>query len=165
VACGITTIRPPNFFCAYNTSVGWRNITEKMHMTAALTKWYDEHGRHEIFAGDKSVRLKDKEHSLVLREEIVTNEAQHDLDRLGIAKNLRTIPSFWGAGSDFNRGWLRPELEKNLATCIRDKSGKIAPYRSKYPEWRLVLVDHMMGGTRDGARRNLTAWRLPEGVN
>ncbi|OFW40599.1 MAG: radical SAM protein, partial [Acidobacteria bacterium RIFCSPLOWO2_12_FULL_60_22] len=30
-------------FCAYNTGVGWRNIIEKMHMTASLTKWYEEH--------------------------------------------------------------------------------------------------------------------------
>ncbi len=40
-------------FCAYNTGIGWRNIIEKMHMTATLTKWYEEHGRHEIFAGGK----------------------------------------------------------------------------------------------------------------
>ena len=26
-------------FCAYNTGVGWRNIIEKMHMTASLTKF------------------------------------------------------------------------------------------------------------------------------
>ena len=44
-------------FCAYNTGVGWRNIIEKMHMTATLTKWYEEHGRHEIFAGGKTVGL------------------------------------------------------------------------------------------------------------
>ena len=31
-------------FCAYNTGVGWRNIIEKMHMTATLTKWYEEKG-------------------------------------------------------------------------------------------------------------------------
>ena len=24
-------------FCAYNTGIGWRNIIEKMHMTATLT--------------------------------------------------------------------------------------------------------------------------------
>jgi len=76
-------------FCAYNTGVGWRNIIEKMHMTATLTKWYDEHGKHEIFAGGKAVPLQNKDHSLVLREEIVTNEIQHDLDRLGIAKTAR----------------------------------------------------------------------------
>ena len=76
-------------FCAYNTGVGWRNIIEKMHMTATLTKWYEEHGKHEIFAGGKSVQLNSRDHSLVLREEIVTNEIQHDLDKLGIAKTAR----------------------------------------------------------------------------
>jgi tetraether lipid synthase len=76
-------------FCAYNTGVGWRNIIEKMHMTATLTKWYEEHGRHEIFAGGKSVELNSAAHSLVLKEELLTNEIQHDLDDLGIAKNAR----------------------------------------------------------------------------
>ncbi|HNY42685.1 MAG TPA: radical SAM protein, partial [Bryobacteraceae bacterium] len=72
-------------FCAYNTGVGWRNIVEKMHMTASLTKWYEEHGRHEIFAGNKKVTLASTDHNLVLREDIVTNETQKDLDVLGIA--------------------------------------------------------------------------------
>jgi hypothetical protein len=76
-------------FCAYNTGVGWRNIIEKMHMTATLTKWYEEHGRHEIFAGGKKVQLESTNHSLVLKDEIVTNEVQHDLDKLGIAKTAR----------------------------------------------------------------------------
>src|SRR6202161_1277873 len=76
-------------FCAYNTGVGWRNIIEKMHMTSTLTKWYEEHGRHEIFAGGKKVKMADEEHALYLREEIVTHEVQHDLDKLGIAKTAR----------------------------------------------------------------------------
>ena len=76
-------------FCAYNTGIGWRNIIEKMHMTATLTKWYDEHGRHEIFAGNKSVPLNSTDHSLVLNEEAVRKGAQTDLDELGIAKNAR----------------------------------------------------------------------------
>ncbi len=76
-------------FCAYNTGVGWRNIIEKMHMTATLTKWYEENGRHEIFAGGKSVKLEEVNHSMVLREELMTTEEQHDLDKLGIAKTAR----------------------------------------------------------------------------
>jgi uncharacterized radical SAM superfamily Fe-S cluster-containing enzyme len=76
-------------FCAYNTGVGWRNIVEKMHMTATLTKWYGERGRHEIFAGGKNVKLGSTEHQLVLRDELVTVEEQHDLDALGIAKTAR----------------------------------------------------------------------------
>ena len=76
-------------FCAYNTGVGWRKIIEKMHMTASLTKWYEEHGRHEIFAGGKSVQLASAGHNLVVKDDIVTAEEQHDLDELGIAKNAR----------------------------------------------------------------------------
>src|SRR5215475_6426509 len=76
-------------FCAYNTGIGWRNIIEKMHMTATLTKWYEEHGRHEIFAGNKSVPLNTTAHSLRLNEEAVRAGAQTDLDDLGIAKNAR----------------------------------------------------------------------------
>ena len=53
-------------FCAYNTGVGWRNIIEKMHMTATLTKWYEEHGRHEIFAGGRKVGMGDAQNTLVL---------------------------------------------------------------------------------------------------
>jgi uncharacterized radical SAM superfamily Fe-S cluster-containing enzyme len=76
-------------FCAYNTGVGWRNIVEKMHMTATLTKWYEEKGRHEIIAGGKQVHLPSSEHTLVLRADDVNRARQHDLDDKGIAKTAR----------------------------------------------------------------------------
>jgi hypothetical protein len=76
-------------FCAYNTGVGWRNIIEKMHMTATLTKWYEEKGRHEIFAGNKAVPLASKEHNLVLVDKDVQADRQHDLEDKGIAKTAR----------------------------------------------------------------------------
>ena len=76
-------------FCAYNTGIGWRNIIEKMHMTATLTKWYEEHGRHEIIAGGKNVQLNSRDHSLVLDPEAVAAGRQTDLDEMGIAKTAR----------------------------------------------------------------------------
>ncbi len=76
-------------FCAYNTGIGWRNIIEKMHMTATLTKWYEEHGRHEIFAGGKKVALATASHSLQLDPEAVAKGKQTDLDEKGIAKTAR----------------------------------------------------------------------------
>ena len=76
-------------FCAYNTGVGWRNIIEKMHMTATLTKWYEEHGRHEIFAGGHKVGIGEVKHSLTLNEDHVHAAANDTLDKLGIAKNAR----------------------------------------------------------------------------
>ncbi len=76
-------------FCAYNTGVGWRNIIEKMHMTATLTKWYEEHGRHEIFAGGKKVSMTEVGHTLNLNMEHVNSEANHTLD---IARHRQERP-------------------------------------------------------------------------
>jgi hypothetical protein len=58
-------------------------------MTATLTKWYEEHGRHEIFAGGKKVGMTQVGHDLNLNMEHVNAEANHTLDELGIAKNSR----------------------------------------------------------------------------
>ena len=70
-------------FCAYNTGVGWRNIIEKMHMTATLTKWYEEHGRHQIYAGGKNVDLSDTTHNLVLDADAVAEGAAEGSRRPG----------------------------------------------------------------------------------
>ena len=75
-------------FCAYNTGIGWRNIIEDAHDGDAH-QVYDEHGRHEIFAGGKAVPLNSTAHSLKLNEEAVRAGAQTDLDDLGIAKSAR----------------------------------------------------------------------------
>jgi hypothetical protein len=53
-------------FCAYNTGIGWRNIIENMHQNATVAKWYEEHGRHEIFARGKEVQMNEATHNLVL---------------------------------------------------------------------------------------------------
>jgi uncharacterized radical SAM superfamily Fe-S cluster-containing enzyme len=55
-------------FCAYNTGIGWRNIIEHMHQNATVAKWYQEHGRHEIFAAGKEVNMSDPTHNLILNE-------------------------------------------------------------------------------------------------
>src|SRR3954467_12071345 len=53
-------------FCAYNTGVGWRQIIENMHKTANLGDWYEEHGRHKVYAKGKNVPLETTKHSLSL---------------------------------------------------------------------------------------------------
>jgi hypothetical protein len=76
-------------FCAYNTGVGWRQIVEKMHLTANLANWYETHGRHEIFAAGKGVPLQSTEHSLTLDASAVAAAAQTDLDMLNVPKTAR----------------------------------------------------------------------------
>ena len=59
-------------------------------MTSSLTKWYEEHGRHEIFAGGKKVGLeKESKYDLVLNQEHVDSAANDTFDKSGIAKNAR----------------------------------------------------------------------------
>jgi uncharacterized radical SAM superfamily Fe-S cluster-containing enzyme len=76
-------------FCAYNTGVGWRQIVEKMHMTATLMNWYESRGRHKIFAAAKDVPLTTTDHSLVLDPEALQVEPQSDLLAAHIPRTAR----------------------------------------------------------------------------
>jgi hypothetical protein len=59
-------------------------------MTSTLTKWYEEHGRHEIFAGGKKVGLEMQDkYDLVLNQAHVDAAANDTFEKSGIAKNAR----------------------------------------------------------------------------
>jgi len=47
-------------FCAYNTGVGWRQIVERVHMTATTADWYARKGRHVVYAGGKKIPLPEE---------------------------------------------------------------------------------------------------------
>jgi hypothetical protein len=40
-------------------------------------------------------------------------------------------------------GWVLSELERNLRICINEKTLKLQSYKANYPEWWLVLDDHI----------------------
>jgi hypothetical protein len=48
-------------------------------------------------------------------------------------------------------GWVFELLEQNLRLCVAEKTCKIAPYRSRYPEWWLILVDYVACGLLERA--------------
>ena len=57
-----------------------------------------------------------------------------------------SYPQFFvpgGSADDDSGGWVLQETQKNLGLCIEEKTRKIAPYRHRYPEWWLVLVDQI----------------------
>jgi hypothetical protein len=148
-------------FCAYNTGVGWRNIIEKMHMTSTLTKWYEEHGRHEIFAGGKKVKMEDQEHALYLREEIVTHDVQHDLDKLGIAKTAREEKKRARdskAESNSNRVKNDAAYDARMAQLYREVVLKEKPATSN--EGGFIPLGAILGSngaTKAGANAGLTS--------
>ena len=99
-------------FCAYNTGIGWRNIIEKMHMTATLTKWYEEHGRHEIFAGGKKVSISDgvQLKALKLNRDLITEEEQHDSAGTWQEPHMAIKPESSGSRSEAHRVVIRCSL-------------------------------------------------------
>ena len=66
-------------FCAYNTGVGWRQIIEEMHKTASLSEWYQDHGRHAVYAKGKEVPGIQKTRSLSLP--VIAKVLEDDIDR------------------------------------------------------------------------------------
>jgi len=44
-------------FCAYNTGVGWRQIVENMHAVAKTKEWFEQRGRHKVYAGNRPMPL------------------------------------------------------------------------------------------------------------
>ena len=73
-------------FCAYNTGVGWRQIIEEMHKTASLGEWYQEHGRHAVYAKGKEVPGIQKVRSLSLP--VIAKVLESDIDKPAVSPYL-----------------------------------------------------------------------------
>jgi 7,8-dihydro-6-hydroxymethylpterin dimethyltransferase len=73
-------------FCAYNTGVGWRQIIEEMHKTASLSQWYEEHGRHAVYAKGKEVPGIQKVRSLSLP--VIAKVLEPDIDKPAVSPYL-----------------------------------------------------------------------------
>jgi len=61
-------------------------IVEEMHKTASLTGWYQEHGRHAVFAKGKEVPDIAKTRSLSLP--VIAKVLETDLDKFSVTPYL-----------------------------------------------------------------------------
>ncbi|MDD5410220.1 MAG: hypothetical protein PHF31_02220 [Methylobacter sp.] len=66
-----------------------------------------------------------------------------ELDLIRASKDHGSFFLLGASSDDDSGGWAMGEVEKNLRLCIAEKEMKIAPYRSRYKEWWLVLPDHI----------------------
>ena len=73
-------------FCAYNTGVGWRQIIEEMHKTASLSEWYQENGRHAVYAKGKEVPGIQKTRSLSLP--VIAKVLEEDIEKASVSPYL-----------------------------------------------------------------------------
>jgi hypothetical protein len=54
-------------------------------------------------------------------------------------------------------GWIVSEIVRNASAYIAEKSLKVSPYLSKYPEWWLIFVDHVaLAMEEDDVRQHLS---------
>lgn len=70
----------------------------------------------------------------------------HSEFRLKVFRAVTPKSTFFelgGQSDEQSGGWLLNEIESNLSHCIKEKSTKIQRFRHKYPEWWLMLPDHI----------------------
>ena len=124
-------------FCAYNTGIGWRNIIEKMHMTATLTKWYDDHGRHSIYAGGKAVPLADADHSLKLNDEHV-NRGPQVTEGPQCARDEKAMKNEELRNREMMRLYRKEVLKEQTVDLVQISSASAKPTAQKQEEEELV---------------------------
>jgi hypothetical protein len=83
--------------------------------------------------------------------------AQFSLDLFRASTAFPQMFVLGGYSDGDSGGWLLSELQRNAAICIEEKSRKIAARRHLYPEWWLVLIDHVGLGLDDFDREQLRA--------
>jgi len=93
------------------------------------------------------VKLNSTEHHLALREEIITTEIQHDLDKLGIAKTARE--------EKFRARDEKQKDEKQKLAQEAENAKMAALYRKHVlnePETNLVQIGGSNGGIQPAAK-------------
>lgn len=72
---------------------------------------------------------------------VITENVKIDLLKAG--QDHGRFFLFGSSDDDDSGGWVMSEVVRNLRLCIAEKERKILPYRARYQEWWLLLVDHV----------------------
>lgn len=60
-----------------------------------------------------------------------------------------------GSMDEQSGGWVVAKLAIALSHALLDKEEKVRPYKARYKQWWLVLLDHVTWGTDENDRRQL----------
>jgi hypothetical protein len=86
-------------------------------------------------------------------EAVRTGSAASRITRLSSGTEIEVFPARHPGGNQFrpaiivdndSGGMVVQLLRDNIAHCVIEKTKKIEPYKAKYPEWWLVLIDHVV---------------------
>lgn len=94
----------------------------------------------------------------------VYTEPNFELDVIRASNPLEHYFRMGGNSDDQSGGFIVAEMLDNIAHCAAEKLQKISDFRSKYPEWWLVLTDHIGLGLDDHDKQQLLEHaKRPEG--
>jgi hypothetical protein len=86
------------------------------------------------------------------RNEKPTSVKIDDCIEVKLVRASKPHPTFFVSGGycdDDSGGWVLAETQRNLRLCVEEKTRKVAPFRHKYREWWLVLIDRIGYGVDD----------------
>ena len=106
-------------------------------MTATLTKWYDDHGRHSIYAGGKAVPLADADHSLKLNDEHV-NRGPQVTEGPQCARDEQAMKNEELRNREMMRLYRKEVLKEQTVDLVQISSASAKPTAQKQEEEELV---------------------------
>ena len=86
---------------------------------------------------------------------IIYTDEHFELDVIRASQPLEHYFRMGGNSDHQSGGFIVAEMLDNIAHCAAEKLQKIANIRSKYPEWWLVLTDHIGLGLDDHDKQQL----------
>ena len=78
--------------------------------------------------------------------------------KVNLLRAGRSYPDFFvlgGYADGDSGGFVLSELNRNIRICVLEKTNKVARVRANYPQWWLLLVDHMGFGLDAAEREEL----------
>ena len=85
----------------------------------------------------------------------IYTEPNFELDVIRASKPLEHYFRMGGNSDDQSGGLIVAEMLDNITYCAAEKLQKITDFRNKYPEWWLVLTDHIGLGLEDHDNQQL----------
>ena len=89
------------------------------------------------------VALKNFKSQSVRKNGVVYRESDFELEVTRASKPLEHFFQMGGNSDEQSGGLVVSEMLENIYHCAQEKLDKIGRYQSKYPEWWLVLTDHI----------------------
>lgn len=141
----------------------WRKVQELAHSLGGPTdeSWFVFIRFARPLRPWKKIRgpirdaLEDFKSQAVRQGGVLYSETNFQLEVIRASKPLEHFFRMGGNSDEQSGGFVVAEMLENIDHCAEEKLKKIEEYRSRYPEWWLVLIDHIGLGIDEHDKKQL----------